>query len=126
MQFPDTLRYTKEHEWVRIEGTRARVGITDFAQDSLGDVVFIQLPEVGLSVEQGTSVCEVESTKSVSDIYAPLPGVLVAVNESLKSAPELVNHDPYGEGWILEIDASEPVDVESLLDSEAYRGLVEG
>src|SRR2546425_2816016 len=99
MEFPDQLRYTKEHEWVAIDGPRARVGITDFAQDALGDVVFVQLPDVGLEVLAHAACAEVESTKSVSEIYAPVAGTVVEVNTALDDRPELVNEDPYGAGW---------------------------
>jgi glycine cleavage system H protein len=126
MQIPETLRYSKEHEWVRLDGTVARVGITDFAQDSLGDVVFVQLPEPGREVAAGASVSEIESTKSVSDVYTPVSGVIRAVNEALTDTPELVNQDPYGEGWIFEVEVPDPAEVERLLDAPAYRALVEG
>jgi glycine cleavage system H protein len=126
MNVPDDLRYSKEHEWVRLAGTTARVGITDFAQDSLGDVVFVQLPDVGLDVVAGASVSEVESTKSVSDIYGPVTGVVRLVNEQLVQQPELVNQDPYGEGWMFEIECSDPSEVDTLLDAAAYRALIEG
>ncbi len=123
---PEDLRYSKEHEWVRVDGTTARVGITDFAQDSLGDVVFVQLPDAGLDVVAGASVSEIESTKSVSDVYAPCSGVVRTANAALTDRPELVNQDPYGEGYLFEIDMSDPSELESLLDAAAYRALVEG
>jgi glycine cleavage system H protein len=126
MNIPDDLRYSKEHEWVRLVGTTARIGITDFAQDSLGDVVFVQLPDVGLDVVAGASVSEVESTKSVSDIYVPVSGAVTLVNEALVQQPELVNQDPYGEGWMFEIEVSDPAEVDGLLDAAAYRKLIEG
>ena len=126
MQIPDDLRYSREHEWVRLDGTVARVGITDFAQDSLGDVVFVQLPDVGLDVVAGASVSEIESTKSVSDVYVPVTGAVTAVNETLADQPELVNQDPYGAGWMFEIELTDPAEVEALLDAAAYRSLVEG
>jgi glycine cleavage system H protein len=126
MNVPDDLRYSKEHEWVRLVGTTARIGITDFAQDSLGDVVFVQLPDVGLDVVAGASVSEVESTKSVSDIYVPVSGAVTLVNEALVQQPELVNQDPYGEGWMFEIECSDPTEVDALLDAAAYRKLIEG
>jgi glycine cleavage system H protein len=119
------LRYSKEHEWVAADGGRARVGITDFAQDALGDVVFVQLPEVGAAVTAMSSIAEVESTKSVSDIYAPVSGTVVEVNAGLESTPEQLNHDPYGDGWIFVIEMSEPSELETLLDAADYRGLVE-
>ena len=125
MEFPDQLRYTKEHEWVALEGGRGRVGITDFAQDALGDVVFVQLPDVGADVSAMSSIAEVESTKSVSDIYAPVSGTVVDVNAGLESTPEQLNQDPYGDGWIFVIEMSDAAQVETLLDAAAYRRLVE-
>lgn len=125
MEFPEGLRYTKEHEWVAVNGGRARVGITDFAQDALGDVVFVQPPEPGADVSAMSSVAEVESTKSVSDIYAPVSGTVVEVNAALESTPELLNQDPYGDGWIFVIEMSDPAQVDALLDANAYRRLVE-
>jgi glycine cleavage system H protein len=125
MEFPEQLRYTKEHEWVAADGARGRVGITDFAQDALGDVVFVQLPEVGANVSAMSSIAEVESTKSVSDIYAPVGGTIVEVNIALESTPEQLNQDPYGGGWIFVIEMSDAAQVDSLLDAAAYRRLVE-
>jgi glycine cleavage system H protein len=122
---PEDLRYTSEHEWVRLDGNVATVGITDFAQDSLGDVVFVQLPEVGLMVEGAGSCAEVESTKSVSDIYAPVAGKVVEANPALDGAPELLNHDPYGDGWIFKLEVADAADVDRLLDAAAYRALTE-
>ena len=126
MNIPDDLRYSAEHEWVRVDANLATVGITDFAQDSLGDVVFVQLPDVGTDVIAGASVSEVESTKSVSDIYAPVSGTVAAVNDALTDTPELVNQDPYGAGWMMTITLSDPEQLSSLLDAAAYRALVEG
>ncbi len=126
MDIPEDLRYSAEHEWVRLTGTVARVGITDFAQDSLGDVVFVQLPDVGLDAVAGASVSEIESTKSVSDVYVPLTGAVTAVNDALADQPELVNQDPYGAGWMFEIEVSDPSEVAGLLDAAAYRSLTEG
>jgi glycine cleavage system H protein len=126
MEFPESLRYSKEHEWVRVDGSVARIGITDFAQDSLGDVVFVQLPAVGLDVVAGASVSEIESTKSVSDVYVPVTGAVTAVNTALEDQPELVNRDPYGDGWIFEVELSDPAEVDGLLDAAGYRALVEG
>ena len=126
MEFPEQLKYTKEHEWVAVDGARARVGITDYAQDALGDIVFVQLPTVGAAVEAMATCAEVESTKSVSDIYAPLSGTIAAVNEALSSSPELVNQDPYGEGWIFDVDLSDTAELDGLLDASAYRQLVDG
>jgi len=125
MNIPDYLRYSREHEWVRRQGDVARVGITDFAQDSLGDVVFVQLPAEGLEVAAGASVSEIESTKSVSDVYVPVSGVIKAVNHSLDNEPELVNRDPYGEGWMFEVELSDAAEVDGLLDAAAYRRLLE-
>ncbi len=124
MDFPDGLRYSAEHEWVRVEGTQATVGITDFAQDALGDVVYVNLPENGTSVAKMAGCAEVESTKSVSDIYAPLTGTVVAVNDALASTPELLNSDPYGAGWIFRVELAEPAELDSLMDPAAYRSLV--
>ncbi|MGN6723077.1 MAG: glycine cleavage system protein GcvH [Marmoricola sp.] len=120
---PDDLRYTAEHEWVREPGETegsVRIGITDFAQDALGDIVYVQLPEVGLPVTAGEPVGELESTKSVSDVYAPLTGEVVARNEALDSAPELVNSDPYGAGWLFEVVPSNTSELDDLLDAAAY------
>ena len=121
---PDDLRYTSDHEWVRLEGDRVRIGITDYAQDALGDVVFVQLPEPGAKVESGGSFSEVESTKSVSDIYAPVAGTVVEVNAELADAPQRLNEDPYGEGWICLIEPSDPSALEGLLDAAAYQQLI--
>ena len=126
MNIPDDLRYTAEHEWVRVEGSTARVGITDFAQDSLGDVVFVQLPDIGLDVVAGASVSEIESTKSVSDIYAPVTGVVGAVNDALADRPELVNESPYGDGWMFEIELADTAELDVLLDAATYRARIEG
>jgi glycine cleavage system H protein len=124
MNVPDELRYTPDHEWVRLEGNRVRVGITDYAQDALGDVVFVQLPEPGAAVEAGASFSEVESTKSVSDVYAPVAGTVVEVNTELADAPQRLNDDPYGEGWICVIELADPSVVSSLLDADGYRQLI--
>jgi glycine cleavage system H protein len=126
MNVPDELRYSSDHEWVRIEDGKARIGITDYAQDALGDVVFVQVPEVGAAAEVGASVGEVESTKSVSEIYAPLTGTVVEVNADLETSPELVNSDPYGAGWIAVVEIDDPAALESLMDAQAYRQLTEG
>lgn len=124
MNVPDDLKYSSDHEWIRVEGDTARVGITDYAQDALGDVVFVDLPEVGAAVAAGDSIAEVESTKSVSDIYAPLTGRVVEVNADLDAAPETLNQDPYGEGWIFVIEIDGGTD--QLLDAAAYRTLIDG
>jgi glycine cleavage system H protein len=125
MNVPEDLRYTKDHEWAKLEGSLVRVGITDYAQDALGDVVFVQLPEPGATVNEGDSFSEVESTKSVSDIYAPLAGTVTEVNSELADAPQRLNEDPYGEGWICVIELSDPSTYSSLLDAPAYRKLIE-
>jgi glycine cleavage system H protein len=125
MNVPDDLRYTADHEWVRAEGTRLRVGITDYAQDALGDIVFVQLPEPGIAVEAGASFSEVESTKSVSDVYAPVSGTVVEVNGELADAPQRLNDDPYGEGWLCVIEPGDPSALGDLLDAAAYRKLIE-
>jgi glycine cleavage system H protein len=126
MQIPDDLRYSTDHEWVRVEDGKAQIGITDYAQDALGDVVFVDLPEVGSTAAAGASISEVESTKSVSDIYAPVSGTIVEVNADLADAPERLNEDPYGEGWICTIEVADTAELDSLLDAAAYRALVEG
>ena len=126
--FPDDLSYTREHEWVRDPGeaeSSVRVGITDFAQDALGDVVYVSLPAVGDEVETGSAIGELESTKSVSDVYAPLAGTVAAVNEALESTPELVNSDPYGEGWLFELVPADPSATDGLLDAAAYDRLTD-
>ncbi|SDJ23832.1 glycine cleavage system H protein [Frankineae bacterium MT45] len=119
-EVPDDLHYTAEHEWVRVNGSIARVGITDFAQEALGDVVYVTLPEVGASVERGGAFGEIESTKSVSDLFAPVDGSVVTRNDLLDGRPELINSDPYGDGWIVEIEITDPAQVEALLDAGAY------
>ncbi len=125
MEFPEGLRYSAEHEWVAVDGARARIGITDFAQDSLGDVVYVELPGVGANVMANASCAEVESTKSVSEIFSPVTGTVVEVNEALDDAPEQVNADPYGAGWIFVVEMADPAEVDALLDAAAYRALVE-
>jgi glycine cleavage system H protein len=117
---PDDLKYTAEHEWARVGGTTIRIGVTDYAQEALGDVVYVTLPEVGAKVGQGDAFGEVESTKSVSDLYAPVTGTVTARNDELESRPELINSDPYGEGWIVEIEVADPAQVDGLLDPAAY------
>jgi glycine cleavage system H protein len=122
VEIPSELRYTADHEWVSIKGSVVRVGITDYAQDALGDVVFIQLPVVGAALSAKEGFGEIESTKSVSDVYAPVAGTVVAVNGALASTPELINSDPYGQGWICEIECGE-IDEAALLSAEQYREL---
>lgn len=126
MLIPDDLRYSSDHEWVRVEGDRVRVGITDYAQDALGDVVYVEVPEAGASVDAAAKVSEVESTKSVSDIFAPVAGTVVEVNATLADNPERLNDDPYGDGWICVIEVADPTQLDTLLDGEAYRRLIEG
>jgi glycine cleavage system H protein len=122
---PEDLRYTSDHEWARLEGSLVRVGITDYAQDALGDIVYAELPAPGTKATAGQSLCELESTKSVSDVYAPVDGTVVEVNGELAEAPQRVNDDPYGDGWICVIDPTSPEAWQSLLGPEAYRGLIE-
>ncbi len=124
MEVPGDLRYSEEHEWVRVEGTKVRLGITDYAQDALGDIVFVDLPEVGSAVEVGGQLGEVESTKSVSEIYSPLSGTVTAVNDSLNEGPDRINQDPYGDGWICELELAAGEDPGRLLDAAAYGGLI--
>jgi glycine cleavage system H protein len=121
--YPDDLRYTTEHEWVRSPGEAegsVRIGITYYAQDALGDIVYVSLPEIGSSVDAGTTCGELESTKSVSDVYAPVSGEVVARNEALDATPELVNNDPYSGGWLFEVVPSDPTQLDDLLDAATY------
>jgi glycine cleavage system H protein len=122
---PEDLRYTQEHEWARSDGSRVTIGITNYAQDALGDVVYVDLPASGTRVEKGQPFGEVESTKSVSDLYAPLTGVIVERNESLESSPELVNSDPYGQGWMVVIEADSPDEVAGLMSASDYDALTQ-
>jgi glycine cleavage system H protein len=122
---PDDLRYTAEHEWIRGDSGTVRVGITDFAQEALGDVVYVSLPEQGAAVEKGAAIGEVESTKSVSDIFAPISGTVAARNEELEEHPELINSDPYGKGWMIEIEVGDDAELDDLLDAAAY-GVIAG
>ena len=126
MHIPENLKYTSDHEWVMIDSGRAKVGITDYAQDALGDVVFVDIPEVGKRVTVGETVTEVESTKSVSDIYAPLEGEIIEINSDLDDSPELLNGDPYGEGWIFILELDEAASTDNLLSANEYRELVDG
>jgi len=125
MEFPEQLRYTKEHEWVAVEGGRARVGITDFAQDALGDVVYVDLPEVGAAVQAATPFGEVESTKSVSDVYSPVTGTIVERNPLIEERPELVNEQPYEDGWLIVVSVADGASLDGLMDAAAYRSFVE-
>jgi glycine cleavage system H protein len=123
--YPDDLKYSSEHEWVRSPGESdgsVRIGITHFAQDALGDIVYVSLPEVGTEVAAGDTVGELESTKSVSDVFAPVGGKVVARNDALDATPELVNSDPYGEGWLFEVAVSDAAEVDGLMDAAAYQG----
>ncbi|CAM3353903.1 glycine cleavage system protein GcvH [Hydrogenibacillus schlegelii] len=121
MEFPAELRYSREHEWVRVEGNRAYIGITDFAQDELGDIVYVELPEVGATVTAGEPFGTVESVKTVSELYAPVSGTVVEVNARLADEPELVNRAPYTDGWMIVVEMSRPEELAALLDAEAYR-----
>jgi len=125
MEFPDDLKYTREHEWARAKGNRIVVGITDFAQDQLGDIVYVELPEVGDLVKRGESFGVVESTKAVSELFAPISGKVVEVNAPLSDAPETVNEDPYEEGWMIAVEPSDPKELQELMDAKAYRAFVE-
>ena len=124
MNIPEGLRYTRQHEWVLIDGESARIGITDLAQDALGNIVHVQLPSLGQAVRSGASAVEVESSKSVSDIYSPVSGSVVLVNESLATEPGLVNSDPYGSGWLYEVQMSYDETLEGLLSASEYRAIV--
>jgi glycine cleavage system H protein len=126
VEFPDELRYTKEHEWARAEGEgRVRIGITDYAQDALGDVVYVDIPEVGTNVKGSQPFGEVESTKSVSDVYSPISGTIVERNPLLDERPELVNEQAYGDGWLVVIEPADPSELDALLDASGYRAFVE-
>ncbi|MCX8020870.1 MAG: glycine cleavage system protein GcvH [Chitinophagaceae bacterium] len=124
MNIPDNLRYTKDHEWIRVEDGIATVGITDFAQRELGDIVFVEIETVGQTLEAGAVFGTVEAVKTVSDLYMPVSGTILEVNPALKSAPELVNNDPYGEGWMIKIKLSQPADAEQLLSAADYQALI--
>ncbi|HKY63630.1 MAG TPA: glycine cleavage system protein GcvH [bacterium] len=125
MNFPEDLKYTTEHEWVRVEGDVATVGITDFAQEQLGDIVFVELPEEEETIEKGDTFGVVESTKSVSDLYVPLTGTVIESNDPLLDSPEVINEDPYGEGWMIRIKLKSPEEIKELLDAKAYQKLIE-
>ena len=125
MRIPDELKYSSDHEWAAVESNRVRVGITDYAQDALGDVVFVDLPKVGTKVTVSQSIGEVESTKSVSEIYSPVSGTVVAVNNALDGSPQSINEDPYGSGWICEIELDDDSGVSSLLDADGYRAITD-
>jgi glycine cleavage system H protein len=126
MNIPAELRYSSDHEWIRVDGNTATIGITEFAQDALGDVVYVDEIEQGVSYSVGDSISEVESTKSVSDIYSPLTGAIVTFNTKLEDSPDLLNTDPYGDGWICSIEMSDPAELDALMNADAYRALTEG
>jgi len=126
VNIPEGLKYSREHEWVRVEGSRAYIGITDYAQDELGDIVYVELPEVGAEVKAGDTFGTVESVKTVSDLYAPVSGRVVEVNEALANAPEKVNESPYEEAWMIVVEMADPSELEALLDAEAYRQHIQG
>ena len=123
---PDNLRYHKEHEWVSVDGKQAVIGISDHAQEALGDLVFFQLPQVGVKVKAGQEIGEVESTKATSSIYTPISGTVSKVNVALNEKPELANKDPYGEGWVAVIEMANPAEVNGLMDAKAYAAYLEG
>jgi glycine cleavage system H protein len=123
--YPEELRYSKDHEWIRVEGDRGRIGITDYAQDQLGDVVFLELPEVGRALAPGDQFGTVESVKAVSELYSPVAGEVVEVNAELTSRPELINEDAHGEAWMIVVRITDPASVEALMDARAYQDLVE-
>jgi glycine cleavage system H protein len=125
MNVPDELRYSSDHEWVKVDGNVALIGITDYAQDALGDVVYVDLPATGTAMAAAESFGEVESTKSVSELYAPISGEITAVNEALADEPEKLNADPYGEGWIIRVEMSDPAELDGLLEADAYRALID-
>ena len=125
MEIPDDLRYTREHEWARTKGTGVVVGITDFAQQQLGDVVYVELPDVGDAVKKGESFGVVESTKAVSELFSPVTGKVTEVNDPLGDAPETINSEPYGEGWMIVVEPADPKEIDSLMDAKAYRSFVE-
>lgn len=124
MEFPEELKYSREHEWALVEGKVATIGITDFAQDKLGDIVFVELPAVGDKVIKDEAMGVVESVKAVSDVYSPVSGTVIEINDDLPDSPDMINEDPYGDGWIVKIQMSDPTDLEDLLDSEAYEVFV--
>ncbi len=124
MEFPEDLKYTSEHEWVLVEGKVATVGITDYAQEKLGDVVFVELPAVGDKVTKDEPMAVVESVKAVSDVYAPISGTVLEINDDLPDTPEMINEDPYGDGWMLKIEITDPTDLDDLMNAEAYEKFV--
>ncbi|HDL60240.1 MAG TPA: glycine cleavage system protein GcvH [candidate division WOR-3 bacterium] len=125
MKVPEELKYTEEHEWVKVEGDIAIVGITDFAQNELSDIVYVELPEVGKNIKKGDVIATVEAVKTVADVYSPVSGEIIEVNEKLKDEPSIINNDPYGEGWIAKVKMENPEEINALLDHAAYKKLVE-
>lgn len=126
LSFPEDVRYAESHEWVKVAGETVRVGITDYAQDQLGDIVFVELPEVGESFEKGSEFGTVESVKAVSELYMPVGGEIVAINEGLEDAPELINNTPFSDGWMIEVKLDNPSEVDTLLDKDAYLSTLKG
>ena len=126
MSIPEHLRYSSDHEWALTEGSTVRIGITDYAQDALGDVVYVELPQVGDRIEQGDTFGEVESTKSVSELFAPVSGVVAEINDELMGSPQRLNEDPYGDGWICTVTVDDPAELDNLLDADGYRDLIAG
>ena len=126
LNFPDDVRYAKSHEWARTEGDKIKVGISDYAQDQLGDIVFVELPEVGDTFGRGEEFGTVESVKAVSELYMPVAGEVVAINDTLEDAPEKVNNTPYGDGWMLEVKADNPAEINDLMDNNAYVETLKG
>ncbi len=124
--FPEDLYYTKDHEWARVEGDRATIGITDYAQKELGDIVYVELPEVGRKVKAGEELCSIDSVKASSPVYAPLSGEVLEVNEKLNDAPETINNDPYGEGWIAVIKIEDPEEIKNLMSAREYEEMIKG
>ncbi|MDN5347160.1 MAG: glycine cleavage system protein [Clostridia bacterium] len=125
MNYPNDLRYSKEHQWIRVEGNRGKVGITDYAQSSLGDIIFVELPQEGDELKKDDALGIVESAKSSSDVYCPVSGKVIAVNEELLDSPQLINEDPYGRGWMIEIELSDPSELDDLMEAAEYRAMVE-
>ena len=124
MNFPENVKYTKDHEWIRIDGGSGWIGITDYAQSELGDVVYIEMPAIGTTIEQGKSFGTIEAVKAVSDLFAPVTGEITEVNTAIKDHPEQVNKDPYGQGWIAKVKVADPAQLSALLDSKAYQALI--
>lgn len=124
MNFPENLKYTSEHEWIRMEGNMAYVGITDYAQEQLGDIVFVDVPTVGETLEAGEVFGTIEVVKTISDLFLPVSGEVIELNEALEENPELVNKDPYGEGWIIKLNVTDPAQIEGLLDAEGYKKVI--